>query len=99
MTHEKYGHIIEIWEPRYRDKKALVGRQHVMDGTNYITFTKAEHLKGKVFCADGDFIRGCHLQANGRGEVYCVPMDKLKLVGYLDDAKEEAKYAYASSMI
>ncbi len=93
MRDDVYGHIIEIWEPRYKDKKALVGRQHVKDGMNYITFTKAEHLKGKVFCVSGDVIQSCHLQANGRGEVYCVPMDSLKLVGYLDDAKAEKSFS------
>lgn len=87
MIHEVYGHIIEIWEPRYKDKTALVGRHHVMDGVNYITFTKAPHLEDKVFQVDSNVIRSCHLQANGRGEVYCVPMSKLKLTGYLSDTK------------
>lgn len=87
MTHEVYGHIIEIWEPRYKDKTALIGRHHVMEGINYITFTKAPHLKDKVFQADSTMIQSCRLQANGRGEVYCVPMSKLKLVGYLTDTK------------
>lgn len=87
MIHEVYGHIIEIWEPRYKDKKALIGRHHVMDGVNYITFTRAAHLKDKVFLVDSNIIRSCHLQANGRGEVYCVPMSSLKLAGYLSDTK------------
>lgn len=87
VKHDVYGHIIEIWEPRYKDNSALIGRQHVMDGTNYITFTKAPHLKDKVFAVDGDVIRGHRIQSNGRGEVYCVPMKKLKPVGYLSDTK------------
>lgn len=87
MIHEVYGHIIEIWEPRYKDKKALIGRHHVMEGTNYITFTKAEHLKDKVFEIHSSQIKSCPIQANGRGEVYCVPMASLKLVGHLTDVK------------
>jgi len=87
MLHEVYGHIIEVWEPRWRDKRALIGRQHVMDGPNYITFTQAESLKDKVYRVEGSVIRSYPLQANGRGEVYCVPMDKLKLIGHLTDKK------------
>lgn len=98
MTHEVYGHIIEIWEPRYRDKMALIGRHHVMEGVNYITFTKASYLRDKVFRVDSATIQSCHLQANGRGEVYCVPMSKLKLVGYLTDTKAP-KVKVTNSMV
>lgn len=87
IRHDVYGHIIEIWEPRYKDDNVLIGRQHVMDGTNYITFTRAPHLEDKVYAINGDVIRSYRLQSNGRGEVYCVPMKKLKLVGYLSDTK------------
>lgn len=103
MRNNAYGYITEIWEPRYRDKKALIGRHHVQEGINYITFTKAEHLKGKVFSVHSDVIKSQPLQANGRGEVYCVPMSFLNLVGHLTDTvnpvseadsrKEEAKGA------
>ena len=88
MTHDVYGHIIEVWEPRYRDKKALIGRHHVIEGTNYVTFTRADHLEGKVFRVESSIIESCPVQANGRGEVYCVPMSKLKLVGYLTDTEK-----------
>ena len=92
MKHDVYGTIIEIWEPRYRDKTALIGKHHVKEGMNYITFTKAPAYEDKVYRVESSVIKSCKEQANGRGIVYCVPLDKLKLVGHLSDkpkAQEE----------
>ena len=87
MKHDVYGHIIEIWEPRYKDNKALIGKHHVVEGINYITFTKAPKLKERVYEVHSATIKAHPVQANGRGEVYCVPMKALKPVGYLSDKK------------
>ena len=70
--------MIEIWAPKYSTNEALIGSHHVHKGQNEIVFTKAKHLKGKVFVMDGEQIKNYPQQANGRGIVYRVPMGDLK---------------------
>ena len=72
--------MIEIWEPRYSTNSALIGTQHIKDGDNFIKFTKAKHLRDKVFVIDGAEAREYPSKPNGQGRVYIVPMDKLKPV-------------------
>lgn len=68
---------IEIWQPRYHDKKVLLARYKVCDGDNKIVFTKAKHLAGKTFHVSGDVVRKCKLETNGSIPCYAVPMDAL----------------------
>ena len=78
MEHPEYGEVIEIWQPRYKDKKVLIATHKVANGKNYLTFTKDNRLKGIIFEFDGDEVRKCPTQANGRGTVYIYPFSKLR---------------------
>ena len=68
---------IEIWQPKYSTDEVLIGCHHVQSGDNEIVFTKAPHLKDKIFSITGEKIRTFKRQPNGKGEVYCVPMKEL----------------------
>ena len=69
--------MIEIWEPRYKDKVALIAKYKVCSGWNEIVFTKAKHLKGMKFKIQGSDIVKHPLGNNGSISCYAVPMDKL----------------------
>lgn len=71
---------IDIWTPRYRDNVCLVATYKVLNGDNYIKFTKARHLNGMLFKITGDEIRNCPVDSNGRIPCYAIPMDKLERV-------------------
>lgn len=73
--------MIEIWMPRYKDQVCLIATYKVHDGVNEIRFTKAKHLAGKVFEVDGEDVRRCPKDSNGRIDCYAVPMSMLKLKG------------------
>ncbi len=68
---------IEIWNPRWWDRKVLIAKYKVKDGDNEIVFTKAKTLKGKTFIISGDDIRKCPLETNGKIPCYAVPLDDL----------------------
>lgn len=70
---------IKIWAPKYSTDEVLIGSHHVAKGDNEVVFTRAPHLKGKVYTITGEKIRSFKKQINGRGYVYCVPMDELSL--------------------
>jgi hypothetical protein len=71
---------IEIWSPRYKDDVCLIGQKHIITGDNYIWFSKAKHLIGKMYKIHSNEIVKYPLQQNGRMPVYQVPMNKLELV-------------------
>lgn len=71
--------IIEIWQPRYKDNTVLIATYKVKT-ENYIKFTKAKHLEGRMFFITDSDIKQCPTQQNGNGRVYVVPMDLLKQV-------------------
>lgn len=70
--------MIEIWAPRYKDDVALIAPFKVKDGDNVIRFTKAKHLAGMEFHIDGDIIRQCPKDDNGKITCFAVPMDLLR---------------------
>ena len=70
--------MIEIWQPRYKDNRVLIAAHKVEDGVNEIIFTKAKHLEGVVFTIEGDEIRSCPLESNGKIDCYSVPLSRLK---------------------
>ena len=72
--------MIEIWQPRYKDRTVLIAKYKVCRGVNLIKFTKAKHLLGKVFSARSEDICKCPVQSNGRITCYVVPMDMLQLI-------------------
>lgn len=71
---------IEIWQPRYKDNKVLIATYKVKGGYNYIKFTKAKHLQGKLFRVHSTDILDCPVQRNGNANVFVVPMSALELV-------------------
>lgn len=56
--------MIEIWEPKWKDRTVLVSTKKVHSGKNYILFTKGS-WKGRVYSFEGDDARGCPTQKNG----------------------------------
>lgn len=70
--------MIEIWSPKYKTNSVLIATYKVTNGVNLIKFTKAKHLQGIVFEADGKEIMGCPIHSNGRVDCYEVPMRVLR---------------------
>jgi len=68
--------MIEIWTPRYHDRKVLVAKYKVQT-MNEIMFTKAKHLKGMTFKMSGADIAQHPVETNGTIECYAVPLDEL----------------------
>ena len=68
---------IEIWQPRWKDRKVLIACHKVRDGKNYIRFTKAKSLPG-LYSVDGEVIRSSEQCTNGRIMCYAVPLSELK---------------------
>ncbi len=68
---------IEIWNPRWHDRIALIAPFRVKNGMNKITFTKAKSLKDKIYTMTGEDIRKYPLQWNGKIMCHAVPLDKL----------------------
>ena len=72
--------MIEIWSPRYHDRRVLIAKYKVCDGNNDIVFTKAKHLRGKTFRVLGKEVKRCPIETNGVIECYAVPMEKLEQI-------------------
>ena len=72
--------VIEIWQPRYKDRTVLIATTKVVKGENRIVFTKAPQFKDMVFVCDGDVIKNCPLDSNGKIDCYAVPLSKLERV-------------------
>lgn len=70
---------IKLWEPRYHDRVALIGKHHVRD-YNRIIFTKAKSLAGKEFFISKEKIKKYPTQDNNGKKMYVVPMADLKLM-------------------
>ena len=67
--------MIEIWSPRWHDRKVLIAKYKVVSGINKIVFTKSKCLKGKVFDVNGSVISKYPLETNGTILCYVVPLD------------------------
>ena len=70
--------MIKIWNPRWHDRKVLIAKYKVKDGLNKIIFTKARTLTDKIFTIEGQQIRQCPLETNGKIPCYAVPLEDLK---------------------
>ncbi len=70
--------MIEIWQPRWHDRKVLIAKYKVSSGKNKIVFTKTKCFKDKVFEIDGSLIIKYPLETNGTIPCYAVPLDKLE---------------------
>lgn len=69
---------IEIWQPRWKDKKVLIAKYKVATH-NQIKFTKTKSLPDTYYLS-GATIQSYPLSTNGRIECYEVPMSELKLL-------------------
>jgi hypothetical protein len=70
---------IEIWAPRWRDRVALVASYKVLPGRNLIRFTKAGSYNG-IYVINGDDVKKCPLETNGRIDCFAVPLARLEKV-------------------
>ncbi len=70
---------IEIWAPRYKDRKVLIAR-HKVGTHNEIIFTKAKHLMGQSYYLAGEKIRSYPMDTNGTLDCYAVPVDELEVL-------------------
>lgn len=68
---------IEIWAPRYKDRKVLIAKYKVQNH-NEIVFTKAKHLMDHTWYISGADIAKCPLETNGTLACYAVPVDSLE---------------------
>jgi len=68
--------LIEIWQPRYKDRVVLIAKYKVKD-FNKIIFTKAKHLKDMEFGMSGKEISSYPVEDNGKIACYAVPLDVL----------------------
>ena len=69
--------MIEIYQPRWHDRRVLIATYKVSSGVNYIKFTKSPTLKG-VFEITGDEIRKCPRETNGTIDCYSVPLSEFR---------------------
>ena len=70
--------MIEIWEPRWRDRKVLIACHKISTGRNLIRFTKAKSLP-YIYEVDGKEVMSCPVETNGRIDCYSVPLAFLKV--------------------
>lgn len=77
--------MIQIWEPRWKDRRVLIAKYKVRSGLNEVVFTKAKCLKGKKFGISGEEIKENPLETNGTIDCYAVPLDKLTEIGDADN--------------
>lgn len=71
--------VIEIWQPRWKDRTVLIACHKVRDGENLIQFTKARSLPG-LYSVSGSTIKNSPRCSNGRIECYAVPLAELTTV-------------------
>lgn len=72
--------MIEIWEPKWKERIVLVSVKKVKRGKNYIQFTKGS-WKGRVYSFESEDIVDCDTQKNGKSvqiDCYRIPLYKLK---------------------
>lgn len=91
MLISKYSpiNLIDIWSPRYKDRKVLIASYKVKE-MNKIIFTKAKHLEGREYCMSGAKIRSYPIDTNGKVQVYAVPLDDLEVLEYKEDVAKQA---------
>lgn len=67
---------IDIWQPRWKDRKVLIAKYKVGEICE-ITFSKAPSLPGTYYIS-GDDVRKYPLETNGKIPCYAVPLDDLE---------------------
>lgn len=67
--------LIEIWQPRWRDRTVLLATYKVAND-NKIVFTKTPSMPGSYYVS-GAVAKACPVTMNGKIKCYAVPIDKL----------------------
>lgn len=85
---------IKIWNPRYHDKKVLIGVHHIKKSPEYIIrFTDRKEDGTLRYPGDriiqSKVIRKHKKVSNGTIDCYAVPMDKLDKVTYKEHCEHE----------
>jgi hypothetical protein len=78
--------VIEIWQPRWKDRVVLIATYRVVGQTTKIKFTKAKSLGTSVFEISSDVIKRFPIESNGTISCYAVPLDLI--IGKKPDEKE-----------
>lgn len=66
--------MIEIREPRWKDRSVLVATYKVKYGKNLLRFTRTPSMPG-VYSFDGERVRmNCDINSNGKIDCYVVPL-------------------------
>jgi hypothetical protein len=68
---------LEIWAPRWKDRKVLIAKYKVQEN-NQIVFTKTNTLKDKEYFMKGAKIAKYPIEDNGKIACYVVPLDDLE---------------------
>ena len=82
--------MIEIWEPRYRDRTVLVASHKMPSRADIeLNITRGAY-KGRYF-VDGDYARSCTKEKmktknGGEIEVVVIPLDKLRKVEVINES-------------
>ena len=77
MKYEKNQVPIDVWEPKYSTRKALVACYKVKPGINAIIFSRSKSMSG-IYYFDGDnVINGIDPIFNGKIFIYEIPLDWL----------------------
>ena len=66
--------MIDIWQPRWKDRKVLIATYKVKPGKNKVTFSKTKCLPG-VYEVEGKDIVKYPVESNGTIGCYAVPLD------------------------
>jgi hypothetical protein len=72
---------LEIWQPRYRDKRVLLAC-HKVGEHNKIIFTKAPSMGTDPYYITGKKVKQFKKESNGTIDVYSVPLSELQPLEY-----------------
>ena len=67
--------MIEIWEPRWKDKTVLIAKYKVRGDVVAVKFTKAPSLGDEPYSVRSADIVQCPVESNGSIDCYVVPLD------------------------
>lgn len=71
--------MIEIWQPRWKDRTVLIACYKVGDGWIHIRFTKTKSMPDKYRVSSYE-VRKCPITTNGTLKCYAVPLDILEKI-------------------
>lgn len=71
--------MIDIWQPRWKDRKVLIACYKVGDGDVFVRFTKTPSMEG-TWVVSNDIVRGSEVCTNGKVRCYAVSLDDFRRV-------------------